>query len=96
LVKLTEIRIYGGWFDTLLCVVLSLATSRQSAKRCVFWTRLVILSLTMHTKRRVLCGVLWRCHIVAWLKSKDWLISQATGRHRIDAPLDNASFGVLR
>jgi hypothetical protein len=24
---------YGGWFGTLLCVVLSLATARQSAKR---------------------------------------------------------------
>jgi hypothetical protein len=27
--------LYGGWFGTLLCVVLSLATARQSAKRRV-------------------------------------------------------------
>jgi hypothetical protein len=45
---------YGGWFETLLCVVLSLATARQSAKR-----RVLRLSscrpVTNDTRQKVRC-----------------------------------------
>jgi hypothetical protein len=80
---------YGAWFGRLLCVALTLATTRQSAKQRVVGLsscRPVANDVRQTARCRSAC-----CHIVARFKSKDWLISQATGRHR-----DNEPFVVLR
>jgi hypothetical protein len=60
--------------------VLALATTRQSAKR-----RVVGLSSchpVANDARQTACSRAACCHIVARFKSKDWLISQETGRRR--------------
>jgi hypothetical protein len=67
------------WNAFVRIVVASDSRTKRQSVRC----RTFVLSPTMHAKRRVVVRVFSRCHNVARLKSKDWLISQATGRQRI-------------
>jgi hypothetical protein len=83
---------YDGWFGTLLCIVLLLATSRQSAKWCVVGLSFVVLLLTIHAKRH---KVVRRAVAMSHFRSAQ-IISQATERHRDNAPLGNAPFRVFR
>jgi hypothetical protein len=92
---------YGGWFGTLLCVVLPLVTARQNAKQLVVGLSSCRLSLTM---RAISCVVV-RCCVVAMftlslcsnqrIYNNKYYISKAIGRHCDNAQHENAPFGVL-
>jgi hypothetical protein len=96
----TKIRhSYCGWFGTLLCVVLALATARQSAKRSLSNFRVVVPSLTMHAKRRVLVRrvvAMSHCYIIIFLWHLQSLLAKSIKKNRIINIIGSKSFSNVK